>query len=366
MVRAARPGPARAPRPAAPRWTGAPARGCWPRSGASSRWTAAARPIRQLEEMDERYTRASGARDFGSPPEGPYCVLPAAAAATGSARSTRSARSAAHRNRGHARAAVLAALDAAAADGLDPVFLLTDAEDWPQHLYRRLGFDDLDVQWEFLKLPLALDTSIISAMDSTLDDQLAWDKGPLPCVVQDWRTGEVLTRRVHGPRGAAAHARERRDVVLEPLAAGAVAQGRDLGQRAARARAALGLRRRRPAGAGRAGRARPATRASAPASTTATRSPRPARRSGRSSGRRRARRGAGPRTATRPGCWPTPSCAARRCARRPRRSPARPREESDERVAEEAADVLYHLDVLLAARGLSLADAFEVLNDRRR
>jgi phosphoribosyl-ATP pyrophosphohydrolase/phosphoribosyl-AMP cyclohydrolase len=42
------------------------------------------------------------------------------------------------------------------------------------------------------------------------------------------------------------------------------------------------------------------------------------------------------------------------------------REESDERVSEEAADVLYHLDVLMAARGLSLADAFEVLNGRRR
>jgi phosphoribosyl-AMP cyclohydrolase / phosphoribosyl-ATP pyrophosphohydrolase len=40
--------------------------------------------------------------------------------------------------------------------------------------------------------------------------------------------------------------------------------------------------------------------------------------------------------------------------------------ESDERVAEEAADVLYHLDVLLASRGLSVSDAFEVLNGRRR
>jgi phosphoribosyl-ATP pyrophosphohydrolase/phosphoribosyl-AMP cyclohydrolase len=40
--------------------------------------------------------------------------------------------------------------------------------------------------------------------------------------------------------------------------------------------------------------------------------------------------------------------------------------ESDERVAQEAADVLYHLTVLLASRGLSLADAFEVLNERRR
>jgi phosphoribosyl-ATP pyrophosphohydrolase/phosphoribosyl-AMP cyclohydrolase len=41
-------------------------------------------------------------------------------------------------------------------------------------------------------------------------------------------------------------------------------------------------------------------------------------------------------------------------------------EEPDERVREEAADVLYHLGVLLAARGLSLADAFEELNGRRR
>ena len=42
------------------------------------------------------------------------------------------------------------------------------------------------------------------------------------------------------------------------------------------------------------------------------------------------------------------------------------REESDERVREEAADVLYHLAVLLASRGLGLHDAFEVLNERRR
>jgi phosphoribosyl-ATP pyrophosphohydrolase/phosphoribosyl-AMP cyclohydrolase len=42
------------------------------------------------------------------------------------------------------------------------------------------------------------------------------------------------------------------------------------------------------------------------------------------------------------------------------------REESDERVAEEAADVLYHLAALLRTRGLSLADAEAVLNARRR
>ncbi len=42
------------------------------------------------------------------------------------------------------------------------------------------------------------------------------------------------------------------------------------------------------------------------------------------------------------------------------------REESDERVANEAADVLYHLSVLLAGRGMSLAYAERVLDERRR
>jgi phosphoribosyl-ATP pyrophosphohydrolase/phosphoribosyl-AMP cyclohydrolase len=41
-------------------------------------------------------------------------------------------------------------------------------------------------------------------------------------------------------------------------------------------------------------------------------------------------------------------------------------DESDERVAEEAADVLYHLIVLLRGRGLSLADAERILDGRRR
>jgi phosphoribosyl-AMP cyclohydrolase / phosphoribosyl-ATP pyrophosphohydrolase len=41
-------------------------------------------------------------------------------------------------------------------------------------------------------------------------------------------------------------------------------------------------------------------------------------------------------------------------------------EESDARVRAEAADLLYHLAVLLASRGLGFADAFGELNDRRR
>ena len=42
------------------------------------------------------------------------------------------------------------------------------------------------------------------------------------------------------------------------------------------------------------------------------------------------------------------------------------REEPDERVAEEAADLIYHLAVLLRGRDLTLADAERVLDGRRR
>ena len=41
------------------------------------------------------------------------------------------------------------------------------------------------------------------------------------------------------------------------------------------------------------------------------------------------------------------------------------REETDERVDSEAADVLYHLAVLLRGRERALADAYDVLNGRR-
>jgi phosphoribosyl-ATP pyrophosphohydrolase/phosphoribosyl-AMP cyclohydrolase len=40
--------------------------------------------------------------------------------------------------------------------------------------------------------------------------------------------------------------------------------------------------------------------------------------------------------------------------------------ESDERIAEEGADVVYHLAVLLLSRGVSMAEVLHVLNGRRR
>lgn len=41
------------------------------------------------------------------------------------------------------------------------------------------------------------------------------------------------------------------------------------------------------------------------------------------------------------------------------------RSESEERLAEEAADVVYHLNVLLLSRGVSMAEVLEMLNGRR-
>jgi phosphoribosyl-ATP pyrophosphohydrolase/phosphoribosyl-AMP cyclohydrolase len=40
------------------------------------------------------------------------------------------------------------------------------------------------------------------------------------------------------------------------------------------------------------------------------------------------------------------------------------REETDDRVANEAADVIYHLAVLMTQRGLTVQDAFAILNQR--
>jgi ribosomal protein S18 acetylase RimI-like enzyme len=57
------------------------------------------------------------------------------------------------RNRGGARAAVGAAIDAARSAGADLVWLLADAEDWPRRLYAKIGFDPLGECWHFTKPP---------------------------------------------------------------------------------------------------------------------------------------------------------------------------------------------------------------------
>lgn len=54
----------------------------------------------------------------------------------------------AYRRRGLSRAVVSAALEAAG--GSEFVFLVTDATDWPQAFYRRLGFEQVGIESRFL------------------------------------------------------------------------------------------------------------------------------------------------------------------------------------------------------------------------
>jgi GNAT superfamily N-acetyltransferase len=109
--------------------------------------------IEQLAAMDARYTRALGARDFVAPVDAPASSCRLYTNGT-VAQIDEVGTLAAHRGRGLARAAVLAAAAAADEAGCDLTFLLTDAADWPQELYRRLGFDEIGCVYEFLKLPL--------------------------------------------------------------------------------------------------------------------------------------------------------------------------------------------------------------------
>jgi ribosomal protein S18 acetylase RimI-like enzyme len=110
--------------------------------------------VRQLAEMDDRYTRVLAARDFAAPPDDPACAC-RLYTHDGLAQVDEVGTLEARRGRGHARAAVAAAADAAEADGCEQVFMVTDAADWPQQLYRRLGFDEIGATYEFLKLPIS-------------------------------------------------------------------------------------------------------------------------------------------------------------------------------------------------------------------
>jgi ribosomal protein S18 acetylase RimI-like enzyme len=56
-----------------------------------------------------------------------------------------------YRRRGLSRAVVIAALEAASAS--DFIFLVADANDWPQEFYRRLGFEQVGIESRFLRLP---------------------------------------------------------------------------------------------------------------------------------------------------------------------------------------------------------------------
>jgi GNAT superfamily N-acetyltransferase len=58
-----------------------------------------------------------------------------------------------YRGRGVARAAVLAAAEAAQRAGAERIFIGAEENDWPKVLYERLGFDPTGGLWEFMRRP---------------------------------------------------------------------------------------------------------------------------------------------------------------------------------------------------------------------
>ena len=202
-------------------------------------------------------------------------------------------------------------------------------------------------------------------MDSTLELPLAWEKGPLPCVVQDWRTGEVLTvaymdeealRRTRESGEMWFWSRSRQELWHKGATSGNVQRLRALRWDCD---ADTLLAEVEPAG---------------PACHTGERT---CFHNGDTAPSPGEALGALERTiAERAARAPADSYTAKLLDDAELRT-AKVREEADEvaraadgerveRVAEEAADVLYHLAVLLRSRGLGLADAERVLLDRRR
>lgn len=94
----------------------------------------------QLLEMDRRFAAASGDRWFVAPPEEPAsacCLL----SGNGIGQVEEVGTLAAARGRGHAQAAILAAIKASREAGHRATFLSADANDWPRLMYEKLGFE---------------------------------------------------------------------------------------------------------------------------------------------------------------------------------------------------------------------------------
>ena len=109
--------------------------------------------IRQLAEGKRVLASAIDVRFFGARAEGEigaYCEL-YSVQGTGQIENVLTLER--FRNRGLARALVLRALEASRELGNDLTFLLANRDDWPKELYRKLGFDEIGVVYDFVLPP---------------------------------------------------------------------------------------------------------------------------------------------------------------------------------------------------------------------
>jgi phosphoribosyl-ATP pyrophosphohydrolase/phosphoribosyl-AMP cyclohydrolase len=201
-------------------------------------------------------------------------------------------------------------------------------------------------------------------MERSVPIDLAWDKGPLPCVVQDWRTGEVLTV-AYMDEEALRRTRESGEMWFWSRSRGELWHKGETSGNVQRLRAlrwdcdadAL-LAQVEPAG---------------PACHTGERTcfhtgdvePSPGEAVGSLERTIAERQEAAPADSYTARLLADAELREGKVREEAEEATRAARGESDARVAEEAADVLYHLAVLLAARGVSLTDAFRVLNERR-
>jgi ribosomal protein S18 acetylase RimI-like enzyme len=106
--------------------------------------------IRQLAEGKRVLESAIDARFFAARADdelGAYCEL-YSGGGTGQIENVLTLER--FRNRGLARALVLRALAESRAAGNDVTFLLADRDDWPKELYRKLGFAEVGVVYDFV------------------------------------------------------------------------------------------------------------------------------------------------------------------------------------------------------------------------
>jgi GNAT superfamily N-acetyltransferase len=96
--------------------------------------------VEQLYEIDKRYGTAGGDRWFTAPVDEPAsCCRLLTDMRIGQVEDVGTREDA--RERGYAKATVLAAVAAAQADSNTPIFLTAEAADWPQLMYAKLGFE---------------------------------------------------------------------------------------------------------------------------------------------------------------------------------------------------------------------------------
>jgi len=107
-----------------------------------------------LVEADADTATTSGARFFLAERDGEpaaSCMLLAGAGGVGQVEEVYTA--ARHRGAGLATAVIRTAIAAALERGDDLILIMADAEDWPQRLYERLGFEPVDEYRTFTRKP---------------------------------------------------------------------------------------------------------------------------------------------------------------------------------------------------------------------